>query len=179
MVFSLGVLIIILLGLRARVSGEYKASSYTSSSFISTASPSGRRVRYSDRKPKQTLNDFPGDIWLATDRVITRMWVPWHGGQGWCHRTGAFQRMVCESSRLIQGLGALQLRSAALPRGFRALTVWELTRTVALLVWGLCSKIRVKPDLRLNSLSGLYFTSFFLLPTGLRPAGLNAGFSSN
>lgn len=33
-------------------------------------------------------------------------------------------------------------------------------------------KIRIKPDLSLNLLSGLYFTSFFLWLTALRPSGL-------
>lgn len=137
MVFSLGVLITILLNHGARVLGGYKASSHTFPSFVSVASPQDRRVRYSDRKPKRLLNDFPGDIWWATDRAITRMWVPWHGGQGGCHRTGAFKRMICEGDRLIQGLGALQLRSAAPPSGLHALTVWELTGPVTMLVWGL------------------------------------------
>lgn len=52
---------------------------------------------------------FPQNIWLATDRALTRMWVPWHQGQCWCHQSGGSQRTICKGSQLYPQAGGYEV----------------------------------------------------------------------
>lgn len=86
-----------------------------------------RRVRHSDRKPKQTLNDFPWDIWLATDRAITRIWIPWHQGHCWCHQSKGSQKIIWKGINSFYRLGASKWNQLPCLKYFHSLSSFILS----------------------------------------------------